>query len=197
MNGFNIPSATPQTVLHNNNNNEHDEQHQDMVLQNGSRKPFYVQPAKDVRVCTPDSTQDALLNRNGRIHHNNEVSVYDHVSSDSYAAITTMEQRRVYKKDFYHDYREYQMLHKKMNMFKSNIVRFGEMAKQYPIGSPEYKRLEAKVIEKYESLKTDQHFNDTQNRYNNLHEKLALIKGRIQEYDDKIRKQAEEGEGND
>lgn len=43
----------------------------------------------------------------------------------------------------------------------------------------------------------DQHFNDTQNRYNNLHEKLALIKGRIQEYDDKIRKQAEEGEGND
>lgn len=197
VNGFNIPSATPQTVLHNNNNNEHDEQHQDMVLQNGSRKPFYVQPAKDVRVCTPDSTQDALLNRNGRIHHNNEVSVYDHVSSDSYAAITTMEQRRVYKKDFYHDYREYQMLHKKMNMFKSNIVRFGEMAKQYPIGSPEYKRLEAKVIEKYESLKTDQHFNDTQNRYNNLHEKLALIKGRIQEYDDKIRKQAEEGEGND
>ncbi|GAU93537.1 hypothetical protein RvY_05463 [Ramazzottius varieornatus] len=100
-----------------------------------------------------------------------------------YATINTADQRRQYKKDFFNEYDEYKKLHKEMADISNDFSSLENDLKAVKEGSADYKRVAKSIKDKYNALKSNRDYADKRARWQELTDKLHLIKHQIKVYD--------------
>ncbi|XP_065837085.1 RNA polymerase II elongation factor ELL-like [Oscarella lobularis] len=103
---------------------------------------------------------------------------------NTYTTITSHEQRTRYKNDFNLEYPKYLELQKKVSGVESRFADLKEQRKQCKKGTPEFKKIERKIMEEYDVLANEK-YQEASSEVKILHEKLSHIKKLIVEYDAK------------
>ncbi|KAJ6646750.1 RNA polymerase II elongation factor Ell [Pseudolycoriella hygida] len=124
-----------------------------------------------------------------------EATTYE-FSFSEYSKITSMEQRRQYKKDFEKDFFEYkelfqdrQLITERFTDLESQLRQVTNNEQQHRVGSsstsPEAlkKDIQRKIIAEFQRTISDSQRQQHEERFQYLHQKLSRIKNLIQEYD--------------
>ncbi|KAI5722107.1 hypothetical protein M8J76_003820 [Diaphorina citri] len=100
-----------------------------------------------------------------------------------YTTIVDLEQRRRYKNDFSESYKEYQMLHAKIETVASRFASLQNQLRRETPGSFAHKQIQDTIVREYHENKTDRKFEDCRRRFEYLHNKLSHIKKLVFIYD--------------
>ncbi|XP_040273571.1 RNA polymerase II elongation factor ELL [Bufo bufo] len=101
-----------------------------------------------------------------------------------YAAISSLEQRQIYKNDFNEEYNEYRDLHARIERITSRFTQLDAQLKQLSPGTEEYKTIHDQILQEYRKIKkSNPKYSEEKNRCEYLHNKLAHIKKLIAQYD--------------
>ncbi|KAM4810018.1 RNA polymerase II elongation factor ELL [Rhinophrynus dorsalis] len=101
-----------------------------------------------------------------------------------YAAISSQEQRQIYKNDFNAEYSEYRDLHARIERITRRFTQLDSQLKQLCQGTEEYKTIHDQILQEYRKIKkTNPKYSEEKNRCEYLHNKLAHIKKLIAQYD--------------
>ncbi|KRX98638.1 RNA polymerase II elongation factor ELL [Trichinella pseudospiralis] len=143
----------------------------------------------------PPIEQHIAVTSNGYGHCSSEMGVSNHNSSGSppsncsfwkdFPTIDSDEQRRRYKQAFDNDYPEYMSCYEQLNQFYEEIATMVNQLKQYDKNSDEYSQLERDICSKYHRWEEDKIVDEVRNRHYQLRLKLAVLKARVQDYDDR------------
>ncbi|KRY43541.1 Cytochrome b-c1 complex subunit Rieske, mitochondrial [Trichinella spiralis] len=143
----------------------------------------------------PPIEQHVAVTSNGYGHCSSEMGVSNHDSNGSppsncsfwkdFPSIDSDEQRRRYKQAFDNDYPEYISCYEQLNQFYEEIAIMVNQLKQYDKNSDEYSQLERDICSKYHRWEEDKTIDEVRNRHYQLRLKLAVLKARVQDYDDR------------
>ncbi|OUC39470.1 hypothetical protein D917_02044 [Trichinella nativa] len=143
----------------------------------------------------PPIEQHVAVTSNGYGHCSSEMGVSNHDSNGSppsncsfwkdFPSIDSDEQRRRYKQAFDNDYPEYISCYEQLNQFYEEIAIMVNQLKQYDKNSDEYSQLERDICNKYHRWEEDKTIDEVRNRHYQLRLKLAVLKARVQDYDDR------------
>ncbi|KRY23398.1 Cytochrome b-c1 complex subunit Rieske, mitochondrial [Trichinella patagoniensis] len=143
----------------------------------------------------PPIEQHVAVTSNGYGHCSSEMGVSNHDSNGSppsncsfwkdFPSIDSDEQRRRYKQAFDNDYPEYMSCYEQLNQFYEEIAIMVNQLKQYDKNSDEYSQLERDICNKYHRWEEDKTIDEVRNRHYQLRLKLAVLKARVQDYDDR------------
>ncbi|ELW67148.1 RNA polymerase II elongation factor ELL [Tupaia chinensis] len=101
-----------------------------------------------------------------------------------YAAICSSEQRQSYKNDFNAEYSEYRDLHARIERVTRRFTQLDAQLRQLSQGSEEYETTRGQILQEYRKIKkTNTNYSREKQRCEYLHSKLAHIKRRIAEFD--------------
>ncbi|KAM8960086.1 RNA polymerase II elongation factor ELL isoform 2-T2 [Pelodytes ibericus] len=101
-----------------------------------------------------------------------------------YAAISSQEQRQIYKNDFNSEYSEYRNLHARIERITHRFTQLDAKLKQLCQSTEEYKTIHDQILQEYRKIKkTNPNYSEEKNRCEYLHNKLAHIKKLIAQYD--------------
>ncbi|XP_034952781.1 RNA polymerase II elongation factor Ell isoform X2 [Chelonus insularis] len=102
-----------------------------------------------------------------------------------YTTISSIEQRKRYKQDFYNDYEEYRRLYEEVNKVSKRFAQLQEQ-RERALELRNYENTEAlekQILAEYIATKSDPVKMEAKRRYQYLHEKLGYIKRLVFEYD--------------
>ncbi|KAK3733273.1 hypothetical protein QZH41_011112, partial [Actinostola sp. cb2023] len=105
------------------------------------------------------------------------------VQKRKYRTITTVEQRRAYRRDFEVEFKEYLELQHKINSVTKKFEELKENLEKCPQNSKEREIIEKQVVALYQEQQKDPSWEINKKRCCQLHSKLAYIKELIKDYD--------------
>ncbi|XP_063311476.1 RNA polymerase II elongation factor ELL [Pelobates fuscus] len=101
-----------------------------------------------------------------------------------YSAISSQEQRQIYKNDFNAEYNVYRDLHSRIERITRRFTQLDAKIKQLCQGTEEYKTIHDEILQEYHNIKkTNPNYSEEKNKCEYLHHKLAHIKKLISQYD--------------
>jgi len=103
--------------------------------------------------------------------------------SHQYRRIVSAEQRSRYKEDFNSQYEEYRDLFKAIDKVSKRFEKLEEELRQQDEGTSAWQRIEEQIVREYKENLRDVKYLDARRRFQHLHDKLALIKRLILEWD--------------
>jgi RNA polymerase II elongation factor ELL len=104
-----------------------------------------------------------------------------------YIPITSKEQRVQYKREFNTHYNEYIKYHDILRSVKTRFAMLSNQKLQLQRGTPEYKRITQEVLKEYERCSRDQVYQEANQNFHYLHNKMAHIRKLVHDYDTKHR----------
>ncbi|XP_063709535.1 RNA polymerase II elongation factor Ell isoform X2 [Culicoides brevitarsis] len=126
--------------------------------------------------------------RNGDYGMDTDNNAYRDNANDTndfsnYTKITSVEQRRRYKTEFANDYQEYKILHGKIRNVTSRFAQLENELRNVEHDDRRVREIEKQIYREYEENKRDRMYQQQQQRFNYLHEKLSHIKKLVADYD--------------
>jgi len=101
----------------------------------------------------------------------------------AYTTILSAEQRTRYKQEFNEHYANYRTFHNILDRVSKRFAQLENSLKQQPKDSPEFKKVQAEVMEEYAKNREDAVYQNARRQFKYLHEKLAHIKMLVHNYD--------------
>ncbi|XP_046329647.1 RNA polymerase II elongation factor ELL-like [Haliotis rufescens] len=133
---------------------------------------------------SPDANRENKaqhIDDNGNTVSSNSSNCADYLKT--YTMIKNQEQRQKYKGDFNSEYDEYRKLFGHLDTIAK---KFGELEikiRKTKEGSEAFETLKNRILEEYQTQKSDPKFIEQKKRYDYLHKKLAHIKKLIMHFD--------------
>ncbi|XP_037024926.1 RNA polymerase II elongation factor ELL2 isoform X2 [Bradysia coprophila] len=113
----------------------------------------------------------------------NESTTYDF---SQYSKITSIEQRRQYKKDFEKDFLEYKTLFENRQRITKLFTDLESQLRQVSNNEERHKDIQRKIIAEFQRTISDSSKQQQEERFQYLHQKLSRIKDIIHAYDESL-----------
>jgi len=119
--------------------------------------------------------------KTGANAHNSKVDCNSLLNK--YPTIRTSEQRARYKMDFNNEYKHYRDVHSVIQKVANHFTQLQAKLQQEEEGTPAHDAVGKEIVSEYHQTKRNRRYLEARKAFPLLHEKLAHIKRRIEEYD--------------